>query len=214
MSHGQTGIEKTSRVNLTSLYSSRGIMMPMPERFSHRTDWPARSNRLSELAAEFRKQKTDFIDLTVSNPTVCGFAFSQRDWLKALGHPDNLRYSPEPLGLSAAREAVAAYYAGKGVHVSPEQIVLTSGTSEAYNFVLRLLTHPGQAVMTPAPSYPLIDLLLDLNDIRQHRYPLTYVGTAPSAPGARPAAIPRSSPWFFDAANARQARQIQTRALL
>lgn len=195
----------------------------MPERFSHRTDWPEHANRLSELAATLQKQKSDFVDLTASNPAAGGFAFSQRDWLGALKHPDNLKYSPEPLGLRTAREAVAAYYAGKGVEVSPEQIVLTSGTSEAYNFVLRLLTHPGQAVMTPAPSYPLIDLLLDLNDIRQHRYPLKYVGSedfvsvgigAGEGSGARAAASVRTSPWAFDAANARQARQPQTRALI
>lgn len=165
--------------------------------FSRRTDWPSHSNRLSQLAGKLRDQAADFIDLTESNPTRCGFDGFGQDWLAGLGNPANLAYSPDPIGLRSAREAIAGYYAAKGVKLDPDQIVLTSGTSEAYNFVLRLLTHPGQAVLTPAPSYPLIDLLLDLNDIRQTRYPLTYDGR-----------------WSFNAANARQARQSQTRALI
>ncbi len=165
--------------------------------FSRRTDWPEHSNRISQLADKLRAEAADFIDLTESNPTRCGFAGFGQNWPAALADAANLRYAPDPIGLRSAREAVAGYYAAKGVKLDPDQIVLTSGTSEAYNFVFRLLTHPGQAVMTPAPSYPLIDLLLDLNDIRQHRYPLSY-----------------DNGWSFDAANARQARQPQTRALI
>jgi alanine-synthesizing transaminase len=174
-----------------------------PTLFSHRTEWPTHINRLSELASRARSGPDALLDLTTSNPTRCGFDWDSAGRLGPLIHAGNLTYDPDPLGLPSARAAIVAYYAGKGVTVSPEQIVLTSGTSEAYHFALRLLTHPGQAVLTPAPSYPLIDLLLDLNDIRQHRYPLSYGPDADGIPG-----------WSFDAANARQARQAQTRALI
>ncbi len=181
----------------------------MSDRFSRRTDWPAGSNRISELADRFRRDGTEWIDLTESNPTRCGLELPGIDWLDALSDPSNLAYTPDPKGLLRAREAVCSYYAAKGVRVDPAQVVLTSGTSEAYHLVLRLLTHPGQAVLTPAPSYPLIDLLLDLNDIRQHRYPLNCDGT-----DAGPGAGPNGNGWTFNVANARSVRQSQTPALI
>jgi len=181
------------------------------DRFSRRTDWPAGSNRISELTDRFRRDGTAYIDLTASNPTVCGLGYGEdlgsdgADWLSALADPANLTYTPDPKGLLRAREAVSAYYAEKGVRVGPDRIILTSGTSEAYNLVLRLLTGPGQSVLTPAPSYPLIDLLLDLNDIRQQRYQLNCDDTHTE---------PDGNGWSFKSANARSVRQPQTPALI
>lgn len=194
-------------------------------RFSRRTDWPAGSNRLAELVEKLRRDSVGFIDLTLSNPTQCGLgpgssdisgasgtsAAQDRSWLDTLNDPANLRYSPDPKGLLTARQAVAAYYAAKGVLVDPEQIILTSGTSEAYQLVLRLLTSPGQSVMTPAPSYPLIDLLLDLNDIRQDRYQLTCALPDPALDAAK---VRTSKCWSFDASNAGAARRSGTPALI
>ena len=46
-----------------------------------------------------------------------------------------------------------------GVQVSPDHIVLTASTSEAYSFLFKLLCDPGDEVLVPAPSYPLFDHL-------------------------------------------------------
>ena len=40
--------------------------------------------------------------------------------------------------------------------------MLTSGTSEAYTHIFRLLCEPGDEVLVPAPSYPLFEYLADL----------------------------------------------------
>ncbi len=49
-------------------------------------------------------------DLTESNPTRVGLPYPG-DLLAPLGQPSALRYDPQPLGLPAAREAVAADHA-------------------------------------------------------------------------------------------------------
>src|SRR5262249_31244529 len=86
----------------------------------------------------------------------------------------SLVYQPVPQGLLHAREAVVRYYSEKDVSVSANDIFLTTGTSEAYSYLFRLLCNPGDEVLIPAPSYPLFDFLADLNDVRLARYPLIY----------------------------------------
>jgi hypothetical protein len=73
-----------------------------------------------------------------------------------------------------AREAVAQYYCDRGAYVHPDQIFLTSSTSEAYSFVFRLLSNPGDKILAPQPSYPLFDFLGALNDVNVIPYPLAY----------------------------------------
>ena len=55
-----------------------------------------------------------------------------------------------------------------------ENIILTAGTSEAYSYIFRLLCEKDDEILVPAPSYPLFQLLADLNDIRLAPYPLLY----------------------------------------
>lgn len=129
-------------------------------------------NRLARLAAGRRRDGT-LLDLTVSNPTCCGFDYPV-ELLDALRDPRSLTYRPDPFGLPEAREAVAAYYRERGVEAGPDDLVLTASTSEAYSHLFRLLCDPGDRVHTPRPSYPLFDLLASVNDVRLDPYPLFY----------------------------------------
>ncbi|MGA2813649.1 MAG: pyridoxal phosphate-dependent aminotransferase [Candidatus Acidiferrum sp.] len=131
-------------------------------------------NPLSMALAERRAAGKPVLDLTVSNPTECGFTFNSDAILAALSNPLSLTYEPEPLGLLPARQAVCEYYAERGDSVSPDSVVLTTSTSEAYSFVFRLLCNAGDEVLVPQPSYPLFDFLADLADVRLVRYPLFY----------------------------------------
>ena len=148
--------------------------------FSSRTNWPLEPNRFARALEAHRRSGKRLIDLTASNPTVCGFVYPEREILAALANPRALEYQPESKGLSEARAAVAEYYAGRRsfsehtATVNPDQIVLTSGTSEAYSHVFRLLCEPGDEVLVPAPSYPLLEFLADLADVRLVAYPLLY----------------------------------------
>ena len=64
--------------------------------------------------------------------------------LAALEDPAILHYEPEPRGLRPAREAISLYYRDHGTTVDPDQIFLTTSTSEAYSFLFRLLCDPGK----------------------------------------------------------------------
>ena len=59
-----------------------------------------------------------------------------------------------PTGLMELREVVAAGYTGRGVPTSPEQILITSGTQQALDLVLRLSVPAGAAVLVESPTYP------------------------------------------------------------
>src|SRR5208337_3831078 len=69
---------------------------------------------------------------------------------------------------------VASNVSTGGIDVDPEQIVLTTSTSEGYSFVFRLLCNAGDELLVPKPSYPLFEFLADLQDVKLVPYPLIY----------------------------------------
>jgi aspartate/methionine/tyrosine aminotransferase len=142
--------------------------------FAKRTNWNLETNRLSAALAAHRAAGKPLIDLTVSNPTECGFQYDEEGILNALRNPAALKYEPNPRGLAVARDAVARYYAERGAVVSNDDIFLTTSTSEAYSYVFRTLCDPDDEVLIPAPSYPLFEFLADIQDVRLVHYPLVY----------------------------------------
>jgi alanine-synthesizing transaminase len=145
-------------------------------RFASRTDWPKVPNALSIAIEERHRRRLPILDLTESNPTRGNFVYDTKEILDALADPRSLTYSPDPRGLLSAREAVRDYYAARGAAVRPEQIFLTTSTSEAYSYVFRLLANPGEKILVPRPSYPLFDFLARLDSVELVEYPLTYDG--------------------------------------
>ena len=97
------------------------------------------------------------------------------------------------IGILPAREAVAADYTSRGMPVSPDHVVLTSGTSEGIELALGALADEGDEVLVPVPTYPLYTAVLaklgaravfyrldpangwqpDLDDIRRRISPAT-----------------------------------------
>lgn len=142
--------------------------------FSHRTQWDLAPNALTRHLEARRHAGRPVLDLTESNPTRAGFDYAPDTLLPALIRPESLSYEPQAKGHARARRAIADYYKGRQIAVDPEQLLLTAGTSEAYSFLFRLLTEPGDKVLAPRPSYPLFDFLATLNDIRLEPYPLIY----------------------------------------
>ncbi|GAA2467021.1 PLP-dependent aminotransferase family protein [Winogradskya humida] len=59
-----------------------------------------------------------------------------------------------PAGLGELREAVAEGYTARGVPTSPEQVLITSGTQQALDLVLRLSVPAGAPVLVESPTYP------------------------------------------------------------
>jgi len=144
--------------------------------FSSRLQWDSQPNPLSTLLAEKRRGGAAILDLTESNPTRAGLAYPGSELLAALTDLRALQYDPDPRGLLAAREAVAEYYAQRGVDVPVSRILLTASTSEAYSYLFKLLADPGDEILVPRPSYPLFDYLAAMESVRVIQYPLGYDG--------------------------------------
>lgn len=144
--------------------------------FSDRTNWKLSHNRFTQALDEVRATGTKILDLTLSNPTRAGLQYDERAILNSLASPQALDYDPQPKGLQQARGAVARYYAGAHAipDLNPENLVLTTSTSEGYSYVFRLLCNPGDEVLVPKPSYPLFEFLADLQDVKLLPYPLLY----------------------------------------
>ncbi len=172
---------------------------------SRRTGWEPGENHWAQALRAVRASGRELLDLTVANPTACGLGPTEFGLLQPLSDPRALRYVPDPLGMPSARMAVAQYYREHGADVRPEQLCLTTSTSEGYSFLFRLLCDPGDEVLIARPSYPLFDLLARLEDVVLREYPLRY------DPGAR--ASERGN-WAIDRGALENAIGQRTRAVI
>jgi alanine-synthesizing transaminase len=68
-------------------------------------------------------------------------------------------YAPS-VGILPAREAVAAECLRRGMPVSPDRVLITSGTSEGIELTLTALAQEGDEVLVPVPTYPLYTAVL------------------------------------------------------
>jgi alanine-synthesizing transaminase len=133
-------------------------------------------NAWSRLLAARRAAGEPLLDLSEANPTRVGLAGAGAEELAALADPGSARYEPDPRGAAPAREAVADDYRQRSLVVAADEIVLTSGTSESYAHLFRLLADPGETLLVPAPSYPLFEPLAALEGVRLTTYRLAYDG--------------------------------------
>ncbi|MCL4686549.1 pyridoxal phosphate-dependent aminotransferase [Myxococcota bacterium] len=143
---------------------------------SRRTAWDLTPSRLAMRLAERRRGPRPLLDLADSNPTRVALREPAAALSAALAavadDTESLRYLPEPCGPTPARVAIAAMLREDGATVAPEHVVLTSGTSEGYAHLFRLLADPGDLVHVPAPGYPLFEHLAALEGAETARYPL------------------------------------------
>ncbi len=63
-------------------------------------------------------------------------------------------YTASP-GIPDARAAVAKDFTDRGVPTDPDQVLLTSGTSEGIELALAAMLDEGDDVLVPSPTYPL-----------------------------------------------------------
>ncbi len=135
--------------------------------------WDLQPNPISQLLAAKRAAGVEILNLTESNPTHAQLALPEQAIVEAFADPRILHYDPNPAGMLAAREAVSGYYLGE---VEPDRILLTSSTSEAYGYLLKLVTDPGDEILVPRPSYPLFDFLAGMELVSIAPYSLVYDG--------------------------------------
>src|SRR4029078_8418414 len=68
-------------------------------------------------------------------------------------------YAPS-VGILPAREAGGAELRRRGMPVSPDRVIITSGTSEGIELTLTALAEGGDEVLIPPPTYPLYTAVL------------------------------------------------------
>jgi alanine-synthesizing transaminase len=106
-----------------------------------------------------------------------GLAYGEDFYAELFDDARAMAYQPEPLGLRQARDAVAEhYYERRNIRTSGERVCLTASTSEAYAHLLSLLCDPGDRILVPSPSYPLLDYLAELARVELVPYPVNYDG--------------------------------------
>lgn len=164
--------------------------------FSSRLPASLRENAFTRARSRLRALGAPLLDLTISNPTSAGIPYPP-DLLSSLADARGFRYEPEPLGLLAARTAIAGMLSSHRSPVAPEDVVLIASTSEAYALLFKLLCNPGNAVLVPQPSYPLFELLTRLEGVTPQPYRLEYHGI-----------------WSIDRASVERALTPETRAML
>ncbi len=165
--------------------------------YSQRLSWSFSANRLSRLVEEKRLRGVPLLDLTVSNPTEVFDDYPHEAIRLAYGNISNFTYRPNPFGEEPARSAIAEWYGKRGIPLSPERLLLTASSSEAYALLFKLFCDPGDEVLVPVPSYPLFEFLAALESVRIVPYRLRYEGA-----------------WFIDFESLRARISARTRAIV
>ncbi|MFB9877441.1 PLP-dependent aminotransferase family protein [Planobispora siamensis] len=119
-------------------------------------------------------------DLSFNQPLAHGQADQLRLALRALsssGGIESLLRQHPPGGRAHDRAVVATYLLDRAIDAAPAEVVLTGGTQQALDCVLRALTRPGDVLAVDALSYPGIRLLAS-----QHGLDLAPVPVTPTGP--------------------------------
>ncbi len=133
--------------------------------FSRRAPWSAPVNALT-LA---RRGRTNLLDLTETNPTRAGIPYPHDELAEALARGARAPYDPDARGLLSAREALA-----EQLHCDVDDLLLTASTSEAYSFLFKLLTDPGDELLTAIPSYPLLEQLAQMEHVTLRTFAMEF----------------------------------------
>nr|MBF0222788.1 pyridoxal phosphate-dependent aminotransferase [Desulfobulbaceae bacterium] len=143
--------------------------------FSSRLPETLEPNDFTRLLQAKKAAGEQIFDLTQSNPTKAMFSFEYFQKNTSFGNCEP--YEPSARGMLQAREAICQYYRDND-HGScdADDLFLTASTSEAYSFLLNLLTDPGDELLVPAPSYPLFDFLASLENVTTAHYGLGLDG--------------------------------------
>src|SRR5215475_9782493 len=129
-------------------------------------------NPLYTLHDEMRSKGTPIVDLVRGNVNEHGIFYPREILAEILTEAfDPARiYRPDPLGQPVARSAIARYYSDG--NLTPEQVVITPGTSVAYWYCFKLLAEAGDEILSPQPSYPLFDYIAKLCGVQMTHYRL------------------------------------------
>jgi aspartate aminotransferase len=119
--------------------SRRGMSVP-----------PSPIRKLVPLADEARRRGIHVHGLNIGQPDIPTPEVMWEALRKDL--PRTLAYSPSG-GIQELREAFSRYYAGHGIGLAADEILVTAGGSEAILFAIAAVADPGDELVIPEPLY-------------------------------------------------------------
>lgn len=119
--------------------SNRGLQMP-----------PSPIRKLVPYADAAKKKGTQVFHLNIGQPDI----ETPKVALDAVYHTQLkvLEYSPSQ-GFESYRTHLAAYYHSKNILVNKDEIIITTGGSEAILFAMMACMNPGDEIIIPEPFY-------------------------------------------------------------
>lgn len=106
--------------------------------------------KLAPLANAAKERGIHVYHLNIGQPDLP----TPQSGLDVLKHLDRkvLEYSPSQ-GFRSYREKLTRYYETYHIHLSPDDIIITSGGSEAVLFAFMSCLNPGDEIIVPEPAY-------------------------------------------------------------
>lgn len=122
----------------------------------------------------FQKESIQYIDLTNSNPTKLNFTSYKKieENLKIIS--EYTKYEPNPKGNLEKRKLISEFYNNKNRMIEPENIFLTSGSSESISFVLKTFLQNEDEILIPKPGYPLYEYIIEFENGKFLEYNYFY----------------------------------------
>ena len=105
---------------------------------------------LAKYADAARRNGVHIYHLNIGQPDIKTPACAQEALQRF--HKDVLEYSPSQ-GIQSLRTKMVGYYAEYGIDISPDEIIVTTGGSEAIMFAYMACLNPGDEIIVTDPSY-------------------------------------------------------------
>jgi len=137
---------------MTKAISQRGAAQPAS---------PMR--RLEGAYLKVRQERSRIYPLNIGQPdieTPDAFRAAYRNFPEK-----TIKYGPSG-GLPEYRQVLADYYAAYGIDVTADQVLVTTGGSEAIVFVMAAIADPGDEVIIPEPFYANYNGFANMTGIR------------------------------------------------
>jgi aminotransferase len=124
--------------------------------------WQLSHDKLSKKVQEIKPSGIrKFFDLIIGRKDIISLGVGEPDFPVPWRVREEIIYSLEKgitsytsnHGLPELRQAIAEYYKKFGVQCNSNDVIITTGVSEAFDVALRAIINPGDAVLIPEPSY-------------------------------------------------------------
>ena len=130
---------------------------------------------VARVAEQLERTGREVVYLNIGDPQVYGFRPPEH-LVEAVARAMKDRFTgySQSAGLPEAREAVARYATGLGAPTRPDEVLVTSGASEAADILLTALLDVKDEVLIPAPGYPIYPAILSKLGAITRYYPLDH----------------------------------------